>query len=340
VKLRAAVIGCGAAGSTFADDPRAAGVYSHAAAYAACPDTDLVAVCDVDSARVQACARRWNVPAQYDDAATLLRDEQPDVVSICTPDQTHFALTRLALEASSTRGVLAEKPLALELGEAETLVHLADQRGVALAVNYIRRFADTHRDVEQRIRAGAIGDIQTVSGFYTKGVVHNGTHWFDLARFLVGEVSDVQGFDVLHDGHGDPTLDAFLRFENGAAGHLHGCDASAFSLFEMDIVGTRGRVAIRDSGYEIVWYKCGDSPHFTGFVTLAESSRVNAPLGDVTLHAVQDLVDSVRATRPPRCSGADGVRAMAIATAIRESARAREPRTPLPVPSHRAAPVL
>ena len=340
MRFRAAVIGCGAAGSRYASDPRVAGVYSHAGAYAACPDTDLVAVCDVDPARLRDSVQQWNVPAQYDDAATLLRNEQPDIVSICTPDATHFALTRLALETTSTRAVLAEKPLSLELTEAETLVHIADQRGVPLAVNYVRRFAASHREVEQRIRAGELGKIQTVSGFYTKGLLHNGTHWFDLARFLVGEVTEVQGFDVLQDGNIDPTLDAFLRFDNGAAGHLHGCDSSAFSLFEMDIVGTRGRVAILDSGYHIVWYDRRDSPHFTGYHALVESSRVNAPLGDVTLDAVQDLVESARDRRAPRCSGVDGVRALAIAVAVRESARACESRSPARSTVNRVAPAL
>ena len=123
------------------------GIYNHAAAYRACPETELVAVCDADPARLARATERWKVEAKYVDASELLSKAQPEIVSICTPDATHFTLIKAALETPSVRAILAEKPLALEVSQARELVELARARGVALAVNYSRRYSEGHDGV-------------------------------------------------------------------------------------------------------------------------------------------------------------------------------------------------
>jgi len=312
-------------GSEFADDPRVEGIYSHAGAYIASPSTELVAVCDTDPTRLERCGKRWGVLARYRDAGTLLAEQHPDIVSICTPDCTHFELIRLAIETPGVRGVLAEKPMALEIEQAEELVRLAKDRGVLLAVNYCRRYAASHIEFQQWIRSGGVGAVQSLGGVYTKGTLYNGTHWFDLARFMVGEVAEVWGFDIRAEGGDDPTLDAVLRFGSGVGAHLHGCDAAAYSLFEMDLIGTRGRVRILESGHQVELHHVVDSPHYSDYLTLALQSRVEAGLKDVLLHAVEDMVRCLNEGGQPRCSGEDGLAALRIALAVRESAQTGRP---------------
>ena len=321
---RAAIIGCGWIGSEFNADANAPGVYSHAAAYAACPDTALVAVCDANPDRVARCGQRWHVAAQYHDADRLLAEQRPDLVSICTPDDTHYDLVRAAITAPGVRAVLAEKPLALTVDQAIDLAGLAQKNDILLAVNYSRRYADSHIRIQELLRAGGIGQVQTVNGFYTKGVLHNGTHWFDLARLLVGEVGRVWGVDVRKDGRPDPTLDVFLELQCGATAYLHGCNEKAFSVFEMDLLGTRGRIRITESGESIETYTVVDDTQYAGYRTLTLTNRTAAGLHNVLLHAVEDLVASVTRGRPPLCTAWDGVEALRIAAAARESARSGE----------------
>lgn len=317
---RAALIGCGKIASEFADDPRLKGVYTHAGAYAACPATALVAVCDVDPVKANNCARRWDVGAVYRDAAELFADSAPEIVSICTPDHTHFEMLSLALETPGVRAVLAEKPVALEPAAARQIARLAGERGICVVVNYSRRYSPGHLRLRDEIRAGRLGNIQAVSGYYTKGVLHNGSHWFDLARFLVGEITAVWATDKLKEPGDDPTLDVFVRFAGGATGFLHGLDAGKYSLFEMDIVGTAGRVRIVDSGYWFDFSQVSDSPYFSGYRTLVDAGREAGMLDDVTLYAVEDLVACVESGTTPRCSLEDGVKALEIGFAARASA--------------------
>jgi predicted dehydrogenase len=318
---RVGLIGCGKIGSEFADDPRVQGIYSHAEAYTVCPATTLVAICDNDSEKLKRCSERWRVTARYSDPRQMLAKQRPDIVSICTPDSTHADLIRLAIETPGVRAILTEKPLALGLKDAHNIVQSAAERGIVLAVNYSRRYMDSHIRLRDLLHSGTIGTIQTVGGYYTKGTRHNGTHWFDLLRYLVGEVTEVWGFDARQEGGDDPTLDAFLKLACGASAHLHGCDAASFSVFEMDVIGTCGRVRVIESGHTLEVYQVVDSPLCTGYRDLALQSRLEGGLGDLLLHAVEDLVRCLKDGGTPRCSGTDGIRALEIALAACESAR-------------------
>ena len=318
---RAALIGCGKIGSEFADDPRVAGVYSHAGAYAACEGATLVAVCDRDPEKLKRCGERWNVTARYLDAHQMLEEQQPEIVSICTPNSTHYDLICAAISTPGVRAVLAEKPLTLELKTAQELVHLASERGVVISVNYSRRYSKNHQKLREFIKSGQIGEIQKVNGYYTKGILHNGTHWFDLARLLIGEVDYVWGINTRKEDGIDPTLDAFLEFEGGASAFLHGCEADVFSLFEMDLIGTDGRVRVVDSGHAFEIYKVAESPYYTGYRTLLPRDKETGGMHNALLHAVEDLVHCLNEGGQPLCSGADGVAALKIAFAVRKSAR-------------------
>jgi predicted dehydrogenase len=318
---KAAVIGCGKIGSLFADDPRVHDIYSHAGAYSACPDTELVAVCDTDEERLKKCGERWDVPGQYTDIRDLLSSEQPDIISICTPDETHFDLIKTAISGSEVKAVFSEKPLALYIDQARELVRLAADHNILLGINYSRRYARNHQHIRDHIISGTLGVIRTVHGYYTKGILHNGTHWLDLARFFLGDIHAVRGFSFQKRGYDDPTLDAIIEFRSGASGYLHGCDQQEFDLFEMDIIGTNGRVRIVDFGHLVEYYTIRDNPYYSGYRTLVLEKTERGGMNNMLLYAVEDLILCLKGEKEePLCSGRDGVEAIRIADSVRHSA--------------------
>lgn len=322
---RAVLIGCGKIGSSFADDPLIQGVYTHAGAYDACDKTQLVGVCDRSPEVAKQCADRWGVSHVYTDILAALEEQRPDLVSVCVPNEFHAQVLEQVLRAPGVLGVLMEKPLALDVADARKLVELAASNGVALAVNYSRRYSVTHLQVRERIAQGELGEIQSVGGFYTKGLFHNGTHWIDLARWLVGDVSQVQGFDRRRWEAGDGQVSVRLHFENGAQAYLQPLNADAYSLFEMDIVGTKGRIRLTDSGHRVKTSKVVPSPYYSGYQTLVEHSEQAGDLSNTLLYAVQDLVTAVEKKQAPQCSGGDGLRALQIASAAFSSALSGRP---------------
>jgi predicted dehydrogenase len=322
---RAALIGCGNIGSDFDGYPGVTPTYSHAGAYTACEQTELVAVCDIDSVKVRGCAEKWNTKG-YLDVQLMLDDARPNIVSICSPDPTHYDMLRTVLDFHSVRAVLSEKPLTLDVAQAHEIVEQARRRDVRLAVNYTRRYSRRYLELREFVSLGKIGKIHTVSGYYTKGIIHNGTHWIDLARFVLGDIVGVLGFGSQGDGGLDPTLDALFTFSSGAKGYLLGCSwADEISFFEMDLLGDLGRVLITDSGQSISFYELAKSPHYAGYKIFRKTREVDGELPYAMLNAVKDLVLSLDRGGEPRCSGRDGVAALKIACAVRDSARSGSP---------------
>jgi predicted dehydrogenase len=318
--LRAAVIGCGWIGCGVADDPLAQGIQAHAAAYAACEQTELTGLCDSELNRARAAALRWGVQRYTDDVGELLAVTRPQVVSVCTPDATHAAVIQQVLASPHVRAVIAEKPLAATVSEAQSLIDLARQRDVVLAVNYVRRYSLAHAQARARLAAGEIGAVLMVQGSYTKGVAHNGTHWFDLARWMIGNIVSVHACPgAPGPTPADPTCHVRMRFDQGASGFLAGLDAANFTVFEMDIIGTRGRLRITDSGMQMQWSAVAPSVHYSGYQVLRPEAAQEGGFRDVALRLVEDVVEAVHTGRRPICSGEDGVAALAVAQAARIS---------------------
>ena len=319
--LRAALIGCGKIGSEFADDQRMKDdVFTHADAYSRCIDTTLVAICDTDPLRLERCGRRWKVESRYQDVQAMMNTVHPDLVSICTPDTSHYQVLHQVLTASNTpRGVLCEKPLANDMVQARDLIDLCKQRGIVLMVNYMRRFAENINALRSYLSDGNLGEIQAVNGWYTKGTLHNGSHWFDLLRFLIGEVAWVDAIDNLKEPGQDPTLDMILGLENGVLATLRAVRATFYTVFEMEILGTKGRVQLSDSCFKIDLSLVVPSPRYSGYVELAPSPANFGDRRNLALHAVEDLVDCVHGNGHPACSGEDGLKALAIGLAARKS---------------------
>jgi predicted dehydrogenase len=218
---------------------------------------------------------------------------------------------------------LVEKPIALDVEDAERLVAKAARRDVVLAVNYVRRYAPSHRQLERWLAAEPLGPLELVRGTYGRGLKHNGTHWLDLARFLVGEIEWVRGFGRVDSDARDATIDVELGFANGARGHLHGLTHAPYSLFEMDLIGPRGRVRVIDGGHRIETFTTAASRRYPGFRELIPAAGPTGGLADLLMHAASDLVESMATGRRPAATGTDATIALRLAALALDDARAR-----------------
>ena len=187
--LRTGVIGCG----FFARN--------HLNAWLEIPEVRLAAVCDVDATKAQNAAGEFDVPAWYDDAATMLNEVQLDFVDVATTPESHRGLVELAAEHRLP--VICQKPLAFEFKDAEAMVEACQRAGVTLMVHENFRWQAPMRALRRRLDAGAIGrpfygTISWRTGYdvfagqpYLYGqprlvVLDMGGHLIDLARFFLG----------------------------------------------------------------------------------------------------------------------------------------------------------
>ena len=93
-------------------------------------DVELVAICDVDEAKVSFIADKYDVPRVYFDFQNLLKKEELDGIFICTPNNFHYPMAL----ASINKGIptLVEKPVTLNSDQTQRLYENAKEKGSAV----------------------------------------------------------------------------------------------------------------------------------------------------------------------------------------------------------------
>ncbi|MEM9011172.1 MAG: Gfo/Idh/MocA family oxidoreductase [Pseudomonadota bacterium] len=129
---------------------------------------------DADAARGRDYAQSLGIAADraYGDwremlAAETVRDDRLDLVTVATPNATHFEITKAFLEAGFH--VLCEKPMTMTVAEGEEIVHLAAQAGRICAVNYCYSAYPMVRQMRAMVAAGELGRIRLVVANFSHG---------------------------------------------------------------------------------------------------------------------------------------------------------------------------
>jgi len=331
--LRAGIVGCGRIGCAFDDDPKRGYISTHAGAYVRTPGVELVALSDVDEAKLARYGDRFNVAGRYVDYEAMLDEARLDVLSVCTWNHTHLPI----IEAAVRRGVKAvfcEKPLADSLESADRILRLCEQAGVVLLVNHSRRFDPFHQEIAAFIRDERLGRVQQGTAYYTAGLANTGSHLLDLLRFYLGDAAWVVGLPsaAAAPNPADPNIDGVVGFRQGSHVALQACDVASYLIFEVHLLGTEGRLGVVSSGFGLEYEAAGPSGRFAGYRELA---RTASPIPtdrphEFMLHAVEHLVACVNGATP-LSSGTDGRHALELVCALRESADAGGRRVNVPL---------
>lgn len=295
--------------------------YSHAGAYAAVPGMELVAVADVNAARLAEFAARWNVPATYADYRELLAKESLDIVSICTPTRSH-AEVLLAVAERGVKGIYLEKPIAQSLREADRMIAAIERRGVTVVVNHLRTFDPYYRRVRWLIDQGVIGALQGVTVYWREGFSFGGSHLFDALRFLIGaEAAWVYGHLDAGDGLFDPGGSGLIGFANGVEVYVNNRPGHPLAS-EFDIVGERGRIRLGNALFPELYVTDEQSPFgemvrrvFPGSVVAKSAMTV----------AVEELARAIERGEKTASDLTDGRKNLEIAVAFHLSDRANAP---------------
>ena len=120
-------------------------------------DAEVVAIYGRTVERAQALAREYGVPKVYDDIEQLLTENDVDVVDICLPNYLHHDACMKAAEHG--KHVICEKPLAMNLEEADEMIHACESRGLKLMYAEELCFAPKYERVRSMIAQGAVGDV-------------------------------------------------------------------------------------------------------------------------------------------------------------------------------------
>lgn len=192
----------------------------HAGALKACGQ-EVVAACGNIPEALEAFAKKWGIPREYQDYRDIPLDSL-DAVHICTPPNTHYAIVKYFLEKNRKTengklAVICEKPLCLDLKEGEELVKLVAESKTPFGVCFHNRFYPAVQKMREIIQGGSLGNVLLVHGSYEqefhipplpyswrfdaeggnhlRAVSEIGSHIFDLLRFILKE--PVTGVDAV-----------------------------------------------------------------------------------------------------------------------------------------------
>ena len=143
-KLKIAVIGTGLVGSF------------HAETFFRNPNSELIAVCDIDKEKVNTIANRFKCKA-YNEFESLINTEKLDAISIATPEQIRIAPALLAIEKGLK--ILLEKPLGRNLEDIENLVNKIKNHNKLISVNFILHEDPRYKLMKEKIKNNEIGEI-------------------------------------------------------------------------------------------------------------------------------------------------------------------------------------
>ena len=252
-KLRAGVIGLGLGSN-------------HAYAYNQSSQYDLVGVSEISSNVVdnfwdKAKISKGSVPV-YDDYKEMIEKENLDVVSVTIPDHLH---TAPVCDASNmgVKGIFCEKPLCINLEDADLIVETVEKNGTKMAVDHTRSFVPNYSMSRKSIRNGEIGGLTRIiahMGGTRAMLFRNGTHIVDLINFFADAdpvwvlAVHEQGFEdygTEYKGEGgkDPALDPgstlIIEYANGVRAILNSAKKT-LALYEIDLIGPNGRIYCAD----------------------------------------------------------------------------------------------
>lgn len=328
--LNAAIIGCGT-------------IYkNHAEAVTALDNVRLYAVCDIDAQKAQQASAQYGC-SFYTDYHELLRDENIDVVHICTP---HYLHATMAIEAMKNGiHVLTEKPIATSVEDALSMVTAAQETGMSLGVCFQNRYNATSQRIKEILHPDISGAILGAKALVTwhrdekyysesswRGslekegggvLINQSIHTIDLIQWFMGRMTAVkahvdtrllQGIIEVED-----TADATFLFENGSSCVFYATNNyAANSPIEIEIVCERAVITLRDK--LIISYADGKTE------VVEENDKATgskAYWGCSHEALIRDFYDALQLNRPFAVDGLEGIKAIEIIKAIYKSSESR-----------------
>lgn len=251
--MKVGIIGCGLIGNKRADNLGRG---------------DLVACADLDLNKAQSLASRFNGCQAYDNYHDLLLRDDVELVIVAT---LHASLAEIAKDVvAAGKHVFIEKPAGRRAVELDDVERIAGEKSAKVRVGFNHRYHRAFRKARELVEAGELGELMFIRARYGHGgrigydrewraqpelsgggeLIDQGVHLIDLARWFLGDFSEVQGF--AHTYYWDMPVDdnsfLMLKTRQNQVAHLHASCTEWKNTFSFEIYGRKGKLDINGLG--------------------------------------------------------------------------------------------
>ena len=267
------------------------------------------------------------------DLAELLGDKSIDAVYISTTNEKHLPQAMAAIKAG--KHIVCEKPLAMNVADAVTMVQAAKEAGVVFATNHHLRNAGSHLKIKQLIEEGQIGDVLSLRIFHAVylpdflqgwrindaaaggGVIPDiVVHDADTVRFYLGEdpaeVTAIEHAGSLGQGVEDSVMSVWT-LPSGIMVQTHESFTHTYAGNGIEVHGTKGSIVARNVM----------SQQPIGEIELRTDTgiqQISFSAHNLYTRSMGMFVDAMMGKGQPSASGIDGVKSLAVAEAVKKSA--------------------
>lgn len=304
--LRVGVIGVGYLGAF------------HVQKYSKLVDVTLVGVADINNSRAEEIASKYGVK-HFSDFSSLL--SEVDALSIATPSTSHFEIAKAAILAG--KDLLVEKPMTINVKEAEELVSLAEMRGRILHAGHLERFNAALTAARSKLRRPIFIESHRLGHYSPR---HTPTdvifdlmiHDIDLIlSFQLGEVVSI-------DSVGVPVITKEIDIANARIRFSTGCIAN-MTASRVSTVVTRKLRVFQPDGYASIDFQSQSVNLITripakepGGLSTIQAQNLEIVRGDSLELEIAAFVEAVKTRKPGEGSGSEAMGAIKLAAAIRD----------------------
>ena len=315
---RVGIIGLGRMGSTIDEEGHMELPYSIAASCRASDRLEVVAGCDLQQEKRTAFREKWDVAALYEDYMDMVKQEQPDLVAICTtasglfkpagqaPDSSFrgdsHAELAIGLAEAKVPMLYVEKAMASSMAMADAIREAVKTNGTVFNTGVLRRFDNRYEVVKDAVIRGDIGEPKAAIHYARSSLMHGHIHSIDTLSYLLDDpkINAVRGeldpLDMrIENNHipFDPTATYQLEFENGI-----GAWSIPAAGWEFEVIGAEGVIRSLNNG-------AGVSLRTKSGKQGRRDLWVEAPFEFVTpkstvVSCLEDLVEAYESGQPTR----------------------------------------
>ena len=285
----------------------------------------LAAVADADTARAEALAGQFAVPAR--DIGQILEDGDIDAVVLALPPQFHAQFALQAIAAG--KHVLVEKPIALNVDDAQQVVDAGVAAGVTVMTGHVLRFHPAFEALADMVAEGALGTIQYIHSHRVglgKFHAQNDALWdiaphdLSLIIALTGEEpSDIRGEGSAVLNHLSDFAHLHLAFPGGVRSHVFAARLNPYRERKLTVIGDKAMAVFDDVApwsekLAVYDHKVWKSDAGLQFET-ADPRYVAVPDGLPLTREIEHFIDCIRTGAPARTPAEEGLAVIRILSA-------------------------
>ncbi len=289
----------------------------HVEEYTNISEVNLVNVSDLSEENLKFCRDNYGVKKTTLNYKEILSSDDVEAVSICTPNETHYALCKEAFAAG--KHVLVEKPVTLKSSEAHELVNIAKKKKLAFCVGHIFRFNNALKIIKEKINCGFFGEPGVIKLQWTESrepmkgrdiITDLAPHSFDILNYLIGEWPKKITCKAGMYRRKEPEEWAYIIAEFGkTVGHMELNWSLPGKTREVTICGTVRTAKINCTGQKIKVYESGyeydievdrnntikdELEHFVACIHSGERPDNDSVIGAKTVELIEKCFESLK----------------------------------------------